>query len=66
MARAVDSVTIDGKGLRESARLYGVPIETLRQWVTGSVEMDCKPGPASYHPFQGRERQNLQVFGYNG
>ena len=47
MARAVDSATADGKGLRESARLYGVPIETLRQRVIGSVEVGCKPGPAT-------------------
>ena len=47
MAGAVDSVVKNGKGLRESARFYGVPIETLRRRVNGSVEIDCKPGPAT-------------------
>ena len=47
MARAVDSVTADEIGLRESARLFGVPIETLRRRVIGSVEMDCKRGPTT-------------------
>ena len=31
--------------LRETARLYNVPIETLRRRVTGAVSMDCRPGP---------------------
>ena len=43
---AVDSVLKENKGLREAARLYNVPIETLRRCVNGSVKLDCKPGPA--------------------
>ena len=35
----------DGKGLRETARLYNVPVETLRRRVTGSVSLECRPGP---------------------
>ena len=41
---AVKSVQ-DGKGLREASRLYNVPVETLRRRITGSVDMDCRPGP---------------------
>ena len=33
----------EGKGLREAARLYNVPVETLRR-VTGKVDIDCLPG----------------------
>ena len=43
MVAAVSSV--DGKGLRETARLYNVPVETLRRRVTDSVTLDCRPGP---------------------
>ena len=46
MVAAVRSVE-DGKGLRETARLYNVPVETLRRRVTGSVTLDCRPGPAT-------------------
>ena len=47
MEAAVGSVK-DGKtSLREASRLYNVPVETLRRRVTGTVEMDCKPGPAT-------------------
>ena len=45
MQAAVSSVTEEGKGLREAARLYNVPVETLRRRVNGSVSIDCKPGP---------------------
>ena len=34
-----------GKGLRETARAYNVPVETLRRHVTGAVSIDCQPGP---------------------
>ena len=44
MAAAVRSVR-EGMGLRESARLYNVPIETLRRRVIGSVDLGCKSGP---------------------
>jgi len=44
MVAAVRSVE-DGKGLRETARLYNVPVETLRRRVTGSVSLECRPGP---------------------
>lgn len=45
MAAAVDAVKQEGKTLRAASRLYNVPLETLRRRVTGSVELDCKPGP---------------------
>ena len=35
----------EGKGLRETSRLYNVPVETLRRRVTGAVEMGCRSGP---------------------
>ena len=44
MVAAVQSVE-DEKGLRETARLYNVPVETLRRRVTGSVSLECRPGP---------------------
>ena len=45
MKAAVDSVSSSKKGLREAARLYNVPVETLRQRVQGIVELECRPGP---------------------
>uniref|UniRef100_A0A1X7VB76 HTH psq-type domain-containing protein n=1 Tax=Amphimedon queenslandica TaxID=400682 RepID=A0A1X7VB76_AMPQE len=47
MAAAVSSVVKDNKGLRETACLYNIPIETLRRRVNGSVALDCKPGPTT-------------------
>ena len=47
MVAAVDSVLKEDKSLREAARLYNVPIETLRRRINGSVKIDCKPGPAT-------------------
>ena len=44
MAATVRSAR-EGMGLRESARLYNVPIETLRRRVIGSVDLGCKSGP---------------------
>lgn len=44
---AAKSVNEEGMGLRQSARLYNVPVETLRRRVTGSVELDCRPGPST-------------------
>ena len=35
------------KGLREVARLYNVPIETIRRHVSGSVEAGCRPKPST-------------------
>ncbi len=45
MIAATKSVIDDGMGLRQAARLYNVPVETLRRRVTGSVEIQCNPGP---------------------
>ena len=42
---AVSEVNSDRLGLRESARLYNVPLETLRRRAKGMVTMDCRPGP---------------------
>lgn len=46
MTAAVASVE-DGMGLRQAARQYDLPVETLRRRVTGAVSMNCKPGPAT-------------------
>ena len=37
----------NGHGLREAARLYNVPVETLRRRTSGKVSMECKPGPSN-------------------
>ena len=47
MSAAVSSVINDNKGLREAARLYNIPVETLRRHATGMVEDGCKPGPST-------------------
>ena len=44
MAATVRSAR-EGMGLRESARLYNVPVETLRRRVISSVDLGCKSGP---------------------
>ena len=36
----------NGNSLRQAARLYNVPVETLRRRVNGAVSVDCKPGPS--------------------
>ena len=35
----------EGNGLRSEARMFNVPLKTLRRRVVGSVFIDCKPGP---------------------
>jgi hypothetical protein len=47
MQAAVSCVVEEGKGLREAARLYDIPVETLRRRVNGTVPIECKPGPAT-------------------
>ena len=44
MLEAVKSIEDEGKGLREAARIYNVPIETLRRRVIGITSLDTKPG----------------------
>ena len=44
---AAYQAVLDGKGLRETSRLYNVPVETLRR-VNGTVGLGCKPGPATF------------------
>lgn len=46
MEAAVKAVE-EGMRLREAARLYNVPHETLRRRTTGAVAVDCKPGPST-------------------
>ena len=36
-----------GNGLTEASRLYNVPLETLRRRVSGTVDMQCRPGPST-------------------
>lgn len=45
MKAAVQSVNSGETSLRAAARLYNVPVETLRRRTTGLVEIECRPGP---------------------
>ena len=45
MEAATKSVVDDGMGLRQAARVYNVPVETLRRRVNGTVPLGCHPGP---------------------
>ena len=45
MAAAVEQVQKQELSLRESSRLYNVPLEMLRRRVSGIVAIDCRPGP---------------------
>ena len=45
MEAATKSVVDDGMGRRQAARVYNVPVETLRRRVNGSVPLGCRPGP---------------------
>ena len=57
MAAAVEAYhSSEDLGLREAARYYNVPIETLRRRVTGKVELDCRPGPATVLTVEQEER----------
>ena len=47
LASAINSNYREDKGLREAARIYNIPVETLIRHVNGSVEVGAKPGPAS-------------------
>ena len=44
MKSAIKAVE-EGNGLREAARMFNVPVETLRRRVTGVVPIQCRPGP---------------------
>ena len=37
----------NGNPLRKTARMYNIPVETLRRRIIGSVSLDCKPGPST-------------------
>uniref|UniRef100_A0A1X7TY21 HTH psq-type domain-containing protein n=1 Tax=Amphimedon queenslandica TaxID=400682 RepID=A0A1X7TY21_AMPQE len=41
MEEAVKTVIDEGSGLRQVARAYNMPVETLRRRVNGTVEVDC-------------------------
>ena len=47
MLAATNSVIHDDMSVREASRVYNVPFETLRRRVTGSVKLDCRPGPST-------------------
>ena len=47
MESALNSTHHENKGLREAARMYNIPVETLRRHANGSVEAGCKPGPST-------------------
>ena len=60
MAAAVKNCQ-DGAGLRETSRLYNVPVETLRRRVTGTVEVGCRPGPATVLTDEQEDRLSLYL-----
>ena len=37
----------NGNPLRKAARMYNIPVKTLRRRIIGSVSLDCKPGPST-------------------
>ena len=45
MAAAVREIEEEGMGLMEAARLYNLPVESLRRRIMGMVSIDCRPGP---------------------
>ena len=47
MCEAVKAVKIEGKGLRQAAREYDVPIATLKRRVDDQVAVRAKPGPST-------------------
>ena len=44
MVEAIRSIEEGGKGLREAARYYNAPVETLRRRVAGITSLHAKPG----------------------
>lgn len=47
---AIKSVVDDGMGPRQAARVYNVPVETLRRRVNGTVPLGCHPEPLGCLP----------------
>ena len=47
MEIAVASVREGTIGLREAARMYNLPVESLRRRVHDIVAIDCRPGPST-------------------
>ena len=45
MQEACKPVKDENISLREAARKYSVPVETLRRRTAGLVSPDCRPGP---------------------
>ena len=45
MEAAVELIKRGDGGLRDAARFYNVPVETLRRRVEGKVQLHCRPGP---------------------
>ena len=45
MEEASKAVKSEQMSLREAARKYNVPVETLRRRTAGLVSLDCRPGP---------------------
>ena len=47
MTAALRDVEDGTKGLREAARTYNVPVETLRRRAVGLVSLECRSGPST-------------------
>ena len=56
MTAAVNSIHHENKRLREAARLYNIPVETLGRHACGIVEEECKPGPSTVLTDEEEER----------
>ena len=49
-----------GMGIREAARLYNIPYETLRRRANHTVSTDCRPGPSTV--LTDEEEEQLALF----
>ena len=45
MMQVCNAVKNEQMGLREAAHKYNIPVETLRRRTTGTVSLNCRPGP---------------------
>lgn len=49
-----------GMGIREAARLYNIPYETLQRSTNHTVSIDCRPGPSTV--LTDNEEEQLALF----
>ena len=56
MCEALKAVKLQGKGLRQAARDFDVPVTTLKRRVDGTVPVNAKPGPATVLTMEEEEK----------